>query len=102
MTVRDGVFWTLWVTIVAISAYDTCWTVANREVMANVERNPVGRLLISLHGDDIWLLVLVKAAGTVVAAALLLVLYWIWPRLGWPACLGVAAFQLWLVAYLQS
>jgi len=102
MTRRHGFFAALWMLIVAVSAYDGWWIVVNREILLKVEQNPLGRWLIDLNHGDVWLLLAAKAVGTVLAASLLLLLYWSRPSLGWTACLVTAAFQLWLVVYLRS
>lgn len=93
-------FAVLWLLVVGISVYDGCWVLANRDVIAAAEQNPIGRLLIQWNQGDIWLLLLLKAVGTVLAATAMLVLYWSRPRMGWTACAAIACFQLGLLIYL--
>lgn len=102
MSAQGYAFFVLWALVVAVSVYDGFWVLVTREVIQREERNPVGRLLIELNGGDVWLLLGLKAAGTVCAGALLLVLYWTWPRIGWAACFLTAAMQLVLAVYLTA
>jgi hypothetical protein len=97
----SGSLFTLpWLLIVGVSVHDGFLVLANRSSMAAVERNPVGRLLINWNGGDIWLLLAVKAAGTVLAAAVLLVVFETRPAVGWPVCVVIAGLQLVLLMFL--
>jgi len=93
-------FFVPWAFILFASAHDGYLLIANRQTMWVAELNPVGKWLIQLNGGDIWLLLAMKTMGTVMAAAVLLVLYWTRPRVGWIACAAVAAFQLALLLFL--
>lgn len=93
-------FYGLWLYIVAVSVHDAYWVVANRLSIRHDERNPLGQWLIELNAGDIWLFVAIKSAGTVLAAGLLLILFWQRPRIGWAVCCGVALFQSCLLSWL--
>ncbi len=79
-------FYLMWLVIVFVSAHDGCLVLANRPTMSSVEQNPLGHWLIHVWGDDIWLLLMVKAAGTIAVASFLLVLYSVYPRIAWTVC----------------
>ena len=92
----------MWLFIVFVSVHDGYLVLANRSVMFMSELNPLGHWLIQTNGRDIWLLLALKSAGTVLVASILLVLYSIRPRLGWTACAATAGFQLGLLVYLYA
>jgi hypothetical protein len=93
-------FWLLWLFTISVSIHDGFWVLANRRAILNDERNPVGRWLLAQNGGDVWFLLAAKAAGTIVAATLLLTLYWRFPDLGWIAGSAVAGLQLVLLLWL--
>src|SRR5688572_19948483 len=95
-------FFGVWLFVIGASVHDGFLVLANRQVMINDERNPVGRWLVERNGGDIWLLLAVKAIGTITAATLLLVLFWTVPRLAWIACIAVAAFHVVLLLWLYQ
>jgi len=91
----------LWLLVIGVSVYDGYWVVANRTKINEFERNPVGRQLLNWDGGDVRLLLAVKALGTLLAAAVLLVLYWTWPRIGWIVCSVIATLQFGLFLFLH-
>lgn len=95
-------FYLMWLFIVFVSAHDGCLVFANRVSMSLVEQNPLGRWLIRVWGGDIWLLLTLKAVGTVCGASLLLLLHSLRLRLAWTACAAVAVIQLGLLVYLYA
>ena len=95
-------FFGVWLFVIGASVHDGFLVLANRDVMLNDERNPVGRWLVERNGGDVWLLLAVKAIGTIAAATLLLVLFWTAPRLAWIACTAVAALQVVLLLWLYQ
>ena len=97
---RNRWFLAMWLFIIAVSVYDGFCVLASRATIATVEGNPVGRWLIKANGGDVWLLLAAKAMGTVLAAALLLLLHSMNSRIGWIVCVNVAAFQLMLLYWL--
>jgi hypothetical protein len=90
----------MWLFIVFASVHDGYLVLAYRPIMHTVEQNPAGRWLLERSGRDIWLLLALKALGTLCAASLLLLLHSFRPRLGWTACAAVALFQCCLLLYL--
>jgi len=90
----------MWLLIIVVSVNDGYWLVANRHFITAFEQNPLSLWLIRTSGGDVWLLLALKAAGTICVASFLLVLYSLRPRLAWTACAAIAAFQLGLLAYL--
>jgi hypothetical protein len=101
LTSKHG-FYLMWLFIVFASAHDGCLVLANRPTMWSVEQNPLGRWLIYVWDDDIWLLLALKAVGTVCVAAILLVLYSLRPKLAWISCAALFAFQFALMVYLYA
>lgn len=93
-------FWLLWLFTISVSIHDGFWVLANRRAMLNNERNPIGQWLLVQNGGDVWFLLTAKAAGTLIAATLLLILYWRFPALGWTAVSAVAGLQLVLLLWL--
>jgi hypothetical protein len=90
----------MWLFIIGVSVHDGFLVLANRNAMAEAELNPIGRWLLHCNGGDIWLLLAVKAIGTLAASSLLLWLYRLRPRLGWEACAMVCLLQLLLLIFL--
>lgn len=93
-------FYLLWGAILAISVHDGMLVIANRRTIGADERNPVGRWLLEMAQGEIWLLLLVKGAGTIVVGTALLLVFWARPRLGWTACIALAVAQTLLLAVL--
>jgi hypothetical protein len=102
MLTTKHAFYFMWVFIVFVSVHDGCLVLVNRPAMWSVEQNPLGRWLIHVWGNDIWLLVMLKAIGTVCVASILLLLYSLRPRLAWIICAALGAIQLGLLVYLYA
>ena len=99
---RDRLFIGLWLFIIGVSVHDGYLVLSNRWIMEEEEQNPVGRWLIQINDGDIWLLLLVKSAGTIVVGILLLLLRARRPRLALTVCAAVASFQLLLLCWLYQ
>jgi hypothetical protein len=97
-----SVFIMSWLTIVLIAVYDWFLVIASKYVIMQAELNPVGRWLLKVNHGDISLFLAVKVTGTVIVAAILIVLFESRPRLGLSVCIGIAAVQLGLLAWLMS
>ena len=93
-------FLLMWLFIIGVSVHDGLLVLSHRMVMNEFELNPIGRWLLHSNGGDIWLLLAVKALGTLAASSILLWLYWLHPRLGWTVCAGVCLLQLTLLIFL--
>ncbi len=95
------VFSFLWLVIASVGAVDTFLTLKYRDVMFVVEKNPVGRFLIALNGNDVTLFVVCKIAGTYLALG---VLAWIGLHIrrtiSYAVIVPIAVAQLALVCYL--
>jgi hypothetical protein len=102
MLTSKHAFYLMWLFIVFVSAHDGCLLLANRPVMWSFEKNPLGLWLIHAWGNDIWLLLTLKAIGTVCVASILLMLYSLRPRLVWTICAALAVIQLGLLVYLYA
>jgi hypothetical protein len=96
----DLLFAGLWLFVAFVSVHDAYLAVLHRSTLADFELNPLGQQLLKL-GSGVWGLVLAKSTGTILACALMLVLFRINQRYAWAAVLILAAFQLWLLAYLS-
>ena len=99
---EEMLFTGLWMFIIIVSVHDGYLVLANRCVMQEAEQNPFGRWLIQINGGDIWLLLFVKAAGTILVGMLLLLLRAGLPRVAFAVCLAVAIFQLLLLCWLYQ
>jgi hypothetical protein len=96
----DSIFVGLWLFIVGVSVHDGYLVLSSRRVIAVTEQNPVGRWLLEISAGDVWVLLSVKAAGTMLAAALLWMLFWSHRRIGLTVCVALAAVQLTLLLWL--
>jgi hypothetical protein len=99
---RHCVFALLWLSVIGISVHDGYLVLAHRTIIPVTELNPIGRLLMHVNGGDIWILLAIKALGTVCAAALLLVLYWTGSPFAWGACIATAGVQVLLLIFLYQ
>ncbi len=95
-------FAVLWLFVIFVSVLDGYLAIRFRHELHETELNPVGRWLIQLNGNQVWLLVAAKFAGTIAVAAILLLLFSRRPRLGFATTCLLAAFQLWLLWYLLN
>ena len=93
-------FFTLWLFIIFVSAIDGYLVFRYRQLIHSTELNPLGRMLISASGGQIWMLLGVKLAGTIAACAVLLLVYWKNDFRGTLIAAAVAAAQLTLLAFL--
>ncbi len=97
---RDALFLCFWLFIACVSVHDGYLVAIYRDVIMQTECNPMGQQLLALGGGDIWYLLGMKAAGTIVACSLLLVLFWRNRRIGSVVAASTAGFQLWLLLHL--
>ena len=93
-------FIALWLFVIFVSVFDGYLALRFRHELHRTELNPVGRMLISLNGGQVWLLLAAKFAGTVAAATLVLLIYGRWPRIGLIIATIIACLQLCLLVYL--
>tara|TARA_R100000008_G_C3548085_1_gene148709 strand:+ start:405 stop:908 length:504 start_codon:yes stop_codon:yes gene_type:complete len=92
----------LWISIGFISAIDVYWSIVLQDVLIDTEVNPIGRYLIRASDGQVALFMLCKVMGLVVVLGVLTILYNYKRKLAWYAILGVAAFQFWLLWYLNA
>lgn len=98
---RHIIFLILWIIIGLISGYDCYWLVKNQEVLAQVEKNPVGLWLIHLDQGDVALFAAAKLTGTVIVLGILtLMLHWK-PKWAMTVAFALAIQQIILFFYLQ-
>jgi hypothetical protein len=97
---RAAVFPCLWLFIAYVSVHDGYLVALNRAVILEVELNPLGLKLLHAAGGEVWALLAVKTAGTVLACSLLLLLFWHSRRIGSAVAAGLAGFQLGLLLFL--
>jgi hypothetical protein len=96
----DWPFAGLWSFIAFVSVHDGYLAVLLRSQLRDHEVNPLGQWLLQL-GGGVWLLVVTKGVGTVLACAIMLLLFRMNRRLAWCAVLALAALQLCLLVYLS-
>lgn len=102
LSVREGLFTLLWLFIATVSVHDGYQAVLFREVLPNLELNPLGRLLLRLNNDHVGLFMSAKAAGTISVCAVLLKVYGINRRVALVVCTALALAQLLLLLYLET
>lgn len=86
--------------VAVVSVHDATLVILHEEVIADFERNPIGRVLLELQGGQVWLFVVVKLAGTAIVCATLIMLYEYHRRIALASAVGVTVFQLTLFVYL--
>src|SRR4029450_7889964 len=86
-------FYGLWLFVLFVSVFDSMLTIRLHDEMMASELHPIGRALLSLNSGKVNYLIGVKAAGTILAASIVLLLFWRRPRLGLAVVLGLACFQ---------
>jgi hypothetical protein len=89
-----------WV-IAAISVHDAMLVIVNRQVIAEEERNPLGRWLLTRQSGNVWLFVLAKLLGTAVVCAVLVRLYQWRMRVAMAVASALVCFQLGLLLFLS-
>jgi hypothetical protein len=99
-TRSDIWFFALWAFIIFVSVLDGYLVLTNRAYIGEFELNPVGQALLRMNGGDVWILLAAKAAGTVVACTVLLLLYWSSVRLGLWIAGTLAILQFCLLLFL--
>ena len=92
---------TLLTFIASVSAYDIYLTYKLRDVILGTEQNPLCWWLISLEPTQLSVFIPCKLLGTAFVVAFCGALSSRSPRHGVVISAGVAAFQAWLLCYLQ-
>ena len=85
----------------AVSVYDGYLVLRTGEDIRYFEKNPVGLCLIEYNQGNPDLFLTVKAAGTVLALAVLVVLYRRSHRLALPVAYALMLFQAGLLVFLE-
>src|SRR6185437_2869852 len=98
--IRRGWFPALWLFIGAVSAMDCYLVFRFRDLMWELEENPIGQYLIGLDNGNVFVFILTKAAGTVVVMCVLAGLYVYRRRWSFPITGSIAAFQFTLIIYV--
>lgn len=93
-------FGALWLFIAIVSVHDGYLVVLASDVIADTEQNPLGKFLIRSNNGEIWLFLLVKAAGTVIVSTMLLRLYIHRPTMAFAVAGPLSCFQFLLLVYL--
>ena len=98
----SAIFLALWLFIALVSVHDGFLMAIHRGAHRDggMEHNPIAEALIVAGGGKVWLLLAVKACGTVAACALMLILYARRRRIAWAATVLTALFQAALLLYL--
>lgn len=84
-----------------VSAHDAVLVVVHHEVISQFERNPLGVWLIQIGGDEVWLFVVAKLAGTAVVCTLLFRLYQYHRVIALVVAVVLSCFQVLLLVYLH-
>ena len=103
MTQASSILFRLvWLFIIGVSVFDAYLVLHLRDVIQDTERNPVGLALLSAAQGHVWLFLLAKITGTVLACTVLLVIFRSNGKLGFLIALVVGAFQFGLLMFLRN
>jgi hypothetical protein len=97
---RTVVFYGLWLFVLFVSVFDSLLTIRLEDEMMQSELNPMGRALLYLDSGEVGYLIAAKGLGTILAASIVLMIFWRRPPLGIMVVTGLACFQLWLLLVL--
>jgi hypothetical protein len=97
----DFLFRLTWLFIIAVSMYDAYLVLKLRDVINTTERNPLGLTLLELAGGNVWLFLLAKVSGTILACMLLLMLFKSDRHVGLAIASAMAVLQLALLLFLE-
>jgi hypothetical protein len=97
---RGWLFAGLWLFICGVSVIDGYLAYRHRHHILTFELNPIGRLLIVWNGGGVTYLLAAKFIGTVIAGAILLLLWKGSAQLGLVVAGVLAAGQLLLLLFL--
>lgn len=97
---RTALFYGLWTFVLFVSVYDSLLTIRLEDEMMQSELNPMGRALLYLNSGEVGYLIAVKGLGTVLAASIVLMIFWYRPPVGVMVVTGLACFQFWLLLVL--
>ena len=87
--------------IAVVSVHDALLVVAHHELINQFERNPIGRWLLQLDGGEVWLLVVVKLAGTAAVCTVLVRLYQYRADIALTVAVVLSCLQLLLLLHLH-
>ena len=93
-------FYAQWLFVIFVSVFDSLLTIQLQDQMMISELNPMGRILLYLDSGQVSYLIIVKGIGTILAASILLMLFWRRPQWGMAVVAGLAIFQLGLLLFL--
>lgn len=97
----NGLFAVAWLFIIFVSVVDGYLLMHTRDVIGDFEQNPVGLTLLAINGGQVWMFLMLKLFGTILAGMLLLVVYQRKPPLGIVISLAIASFQFGLLLFLN-
>lgn len=95
-----SLFVIFWLFIIFVSVFDGFLALRYRHELHRTELNPLGRWLIRLNENQVWLFLAAKFAGTVASATAVLLIHSRYPRLGLTIATALAALQLCLLLFL--
>jgi hypothetical protein len=88
----------MWLSIGIISLVDLCLAIEHRDVIREIEQNPIAKAIIVSSGLAVFSVV--KILGTLFAMWFMLKAYCLSNKLGWALTLPIFLFQIWLLWYL--
>jgi hypothetical protein len=95
-----GWFPILWSFVGMVSAIDTYLTLRFKDLMWQLESNPLGRYLIEVNDGSVNVFIRTKVAGTIVVLSVLAALHVYRRRWSFPITASIAAFQFALIVYV--
>ena len=90
----------LWSFVGVVSAIDTYLTFRFKDLMWQLESNPLGRYLIKVNDGSVNVFIRTKVAGTIVVLSVLATLHVYRRRWSFPITASIAAFQFALIVYV--
>ena len=90
-----------WWFVIFVSVVDAYLLYFCRDVIRDHELNPAGNVLLAIGGGRVWLFLLLKILGTILACMWLMVIYRRNPRLGLTIAMVIACFKLGLLVFLS-
>ena len=99
---KNLLFALCWFFVIFVSVLDGYLLMHTREVIGDLERNPLGLALLSINGGQVWLFLSLKLVGTILACMWLLVIHRKNSRLGLVIAISLALFQFGLLIFLRN
>lgn len=75
-SINRGIFLILWFFVAFVEVCDIYWSIKLQDTLMVNERNPIGRLLLSMDGGDVALFMSLKISAIIIILGTLPVILW--------------------------